>query len=141
MHCFVDRYTEGRYRIAEAALALSSTCPLETHRLKGGGFRAIFYNGAMAEFRTRGHAVWDIKYHLAWITKYRCKVLRGGGEGARPDPADLPSAGGVDRARSGIAGSRSRKTVSEYRMQCLGQSDGSARPTLKYTTDIRGGGG
>src|ERR1019366_10147560 len=27
--------------------------------------------------RTSGQAVWDIKYHLIWITKYRCKVLRG----------------------------------------------------------------
>jgi putative transposase len=31
----------------------------------------------MTEYRTSGHAVWDIKYHLIWITKYRYKVLRG----------------------------------------------------------------
>jgi len=31
----------------------------------------------MAEYRTSGHAIWDIKYHLVWITKYRYKVLRG----------------------------------------------------------------
>jgi putative transposase len=31
----------------------------------------------MGEYRTSGHAVWDIKYHLIWITKYRYKILRG----------------------------------------------------------------
>jgi putative transposase len=31
----------------------------------------------MAEYRTSGHAVWDVKYHIVWITKYRYKVLRG----------------------------------------------------------------
>ena len=31
----------------------------------------------MAEYRTSAHAVWDIKYHVMWITKYRYKVLRG----------------------------------------------------------------
>ena len=31
----------------------------------------------MTEYRTSAHAVWDIKYHLIWITKYRYKVLRG----------------------------------------------------------------
>jgi len=31
----------------------------------------------MAEYRTSGHAIWDIKYHVVWITKYRYKMLRG----------------------------------------------------------------
>ena len=31
----------------------------------------------MSEYHHSGHAVWDIKYHLVWITKYRYKVLRG----------------------------------------------------------------
>ena len=31
----------------------------------------------MVEYRVSGHAVWDIKYHLIWVTKYRYKVLRG----------------------------------------------------------------
>jgi putative transposase len=31
----------------------------------------------MAEYRTSGHAIWDIQYHLVWITKYRYKMLRG----------------------------------------------------------------
>ncbi len=45
----------------------------------------------MAEYRESAHAVWDIKYHLVWITKYRYKVLTGevGGAGARADTADL----------------------------------------------------
>jgi len=31
----------------------------------------------MTEYRTGAHAVYDIKYHLIWITKYRYRVLRG----------------------------------------------------------------
>ena len=31
----------------------------------------------MAEYRTNAHALWDIKYHVVWITKSRYKVLRG----------------------------------------------------------------
>ena len=31
----------------------------------------------MGEYRTSGHAIWDIKYHLIWITKYRYLILRG----------------------------------------------------------------
>ena len=31
----------------------------------------------MTEYHHSAHAVWDIKYHLVWITKYRYKVLRG----------------------------------------------------------------
>ena len=31
----------------------------------------------MGEYRTNAHALWDIKYHVVWITKYRYKVLRG----------------------------------------------------------------
>jgi putative transposase len=31
----------------------------------------------MAEYRTSAHAVFDIKYHVVRITKYRYKILRG----------------------------------------------------------------
>jgi putative transposase len=31
----------------------------------------------VSEYHHSGHAVWDIKYHLVWITKYRYQVLRG----------------------------------------------------------------
>ena len=31
----------------------------------------------MPEYRRGAHAVYDIKYHLAWVTKYRYPVLRG----------------------------------------------------------------
>jgi putative transposase len=31
----------------------------------------------MVEYRRSGYAVWDVKYHIVWITKYRYKVLRG----------------------------------------------------------------
>jgi putative transposase len=30
----------------------------------------------MVEYRTSAHAVFDIKYHFVWITKYRYKILR-----------------------------------------------------------------
>jgi putative transposase len=31
----------------------------------------------MAEYRHGAHAVFDLKYHVVWITKYRHEVLRG----------------------------------------------------------------
>ena len=31
----------------------------------------------MTEYRKGAHMVYDIKYHLVWVTKYRYKVLRG----------------------------------------------------------------
>ena len=35
------------------------------------------HNSGMVEYRHSAHAVFDIKYHVVWITKYRCKILRG----------------------------------------------------------------
>src|SRR5437899_9581464 len=38
----------------------------------------------MGEYHHSAHAVWDIKYHLVWITKYRYRILHGEvGERAR----------------------------------------------------------
>ena len=31
----------------------------------------------MKDYKSGSHAVWDCKYHLAWITKYRYSVLQG----------------------------------------------------------------
>ena len=31
----------------------------------------------MVEYRTSAHAIWDVKYHVVWIRKYRYKVLCG----------------------------------------------------------------
>jgi putative transposase len=31
----------------------------------------------MLDYRHSAHAVFDLKYHLIWCTKYRKKVLRG----------------------------------------------------------------
>lgn len=31
----------------------------------------------MTEYRRSAHAVYDLKYHVVWITKYRYKVLKG----------------------------------------------------------------
>lgn len=31
----------------------------------------------MRDYQDSAHAVWDIKYHVVWITKYRYKILRG----------------------------------------------------------------
>jgi putative transposase len=41
----------------------------------------------MGEYHHSAHAVWDITYHLVWITKYRYKVRRGAG--ARSAEGDL----------------------------------------------------
>jgi putative transposase len=32
----------------------------------------------MVEYRKNAHSVWDVKYHLVWVTKHRHKILRGG---------------------------------------------------------------
>jgi len=38
----------------------------------------------MKDYKSGSHAVWDCKYHLVWITKYRYPVLQGDvGERAR----------------------------------------------------------
>jgi putative transposase len=31
----------------------------------------------MVEYKQNSHSVWDVKYHVIWVTKYRFKVLRG----------------------------------------------------------------
>ena len=31
----------------------------------------------MVDYRHSAHAVYDIKYHVIWVTKYRYKVMRG----------------------------------------------------------------
>jgi putative transposase len=31
----------------------------------------------MAEYRKGSHSIYDIKYHLIWVTKYRYQVLQG----------------------------------------------------------------
>lgn len=39
----------------------------------------------MVEYRQSSHAVWDVKYHIIWVTKYRYKVLRGEIAARTPD--------------------------------------------------------
>lgn len=31
----------------------------------------------MVEYRKSSHAIYDIKYHVIWVTKYRYKILKG----------------------------------------------------------------
>lgn len=31
----------------------------------------------MVEYKTGGHSIYDIKYHIVWVTKYRYRVLTG----------------------------------------------------------------
>lgn len=31
----------------------------------------------MAEYRRTSHAIYDIKYHFVWVTKYRYKIFKG----------------------------------------------------------------
>ena len=33
--------------------------------------------GRMVDYQTGGHSVYDIKYHMVWVTKYRYHVLTG----------------------------------------------------------------
>ena len=34
-------------------------------------------NAGLVEYRQNSHAVWDVKYHIIWVTKCRYEVLRG----------------------------------------------------------------
>lgn len=36
----------------------------------------------MVEYHKSSHSIWDVKYHVVWITKYRYKVLRGRDRGS-----------------------------------------------------------
>lgn len=31
----------------------------------------------MVEYRKSSHAIYDIKYHIIWVTKYRYQILKG----------------------------------------------------------------
>ena len=44
-------------------------------QISGVSFSLPLQCGSMMEHRTSGHAAWDIKYHVIWITKHRYKVL------------------------------------------------------------------
>ena len=58
----------------------------------------------MAEYRTSAHAVFDIKYHYVWITKYRYKILRGRiAERARDLLRQICQARGVVIIRGAVA--------------------------------------
>jgi putative transposase len=59
----------------------------------------------MAEYRRRVHAVYDIKYDVIGITKYRYKILRGRIAERARDLIRRPEQGSGDRARIGVAGS------------------------------------
>ncbi len=36
----------------------------------------IFYLCIMQKYRKTSHTVYDIKYHIVWITKYRKKIQK-----------------------------------------------------------------
>ena len=52
-------------------------------------------NGKVVEYRQNQHSVWDIKYHVIWVTKYRYKMLRGHARLVTidMDPTDDPTHG------------------------------------------------
>ena len=39
--------------------------------------RPVGHVGGMKDYKRGSHTVWDLKYHLVWITKYRYPVLVG----------------------------------------------------------------
>ena len=47
------------------------------------------------QYRKASHCVYDLKYHIVWITKYRKPVLRQRDRNPRkrPDPNDLREPG------------------------------------------------
>ena len=73
----------------------------------------------MVEYRYSAHTIWDIDYHLVWITRYRYKVLRG--EVAERTRDLMSSARGGDHSRRGVARSHSSTGVSPV-ADCAGES-------------------
>ena len=60
----------------------------------------------MAEYRHSAHAVFEVKYHLIWCTKYRYKILRGRvAERARDLIRQISQARDGDHSGRGVAGS------------------------------------
>jgi putative transposase len=58
----------------------------------------------MAEYRHSAHAVYDLKYHLIWCTKYRYKILRGRtAERARDLNRQISHARGVVIVRGAVS--------------------------------------
>ena len=39
--------------------------------------KAIIYDDWQMAYRKTSHSVYDLKYHVVWVTKYRYRVLRG----------------------------------------------------------------
>ena len=62
----------------------------------------------MSEYHHSAHAVWDIKYHLVWITKYRYKMLRGEVAERARDCCGRSA----PRGKCGLFGARYRRTTS-----------------------------
>ena len=58
----------------------------------------------MVDYRHSAHAVYDIKYHVIWVTKYRYKVMRGRvAERAREVIRQICEARGVAIVRGAIS--------------------------------------
>jgi len=55
------------------------------------------------EYRTNAHSVWDVKFHLIWVTKYRYKVLRGEIATRTRDLLRQICQGRVGGSRNGVA--------------------------------------
>ena len=67
----------------------------------------------MAEYRHSAHAVFEVKYHLIWCTKYRYKIQRGRvAERARDLIRQISQARDSDHSRRGVAGSHTKMLVS-----------------------------
>jgi hypothetical protein len=62
----------------------------------------------VSEYHHSGHAVWEIKYHLVWITKYRYKVLRGEVAERARDLLRGNNSGGYARVTPVLAAARRR---------------------------------
>ena len=67
----------------------------------------------MTDYRRSAHAVFDIKYHLVWITKYRYKILKGRiAERARDLIRQTCEARGIVIVRGAVSGDHVHMLVS-----------------------------
>ena len=89
------------------------------------------------EYRKTSHAIYDLKYHIVWITKYRKGVLRGEiGLRARVDPPDLRNIGCEDRERT--YSGRPYSPTGQCAAQPIGEQLGTTIERTKQPTNAGG---
>lgn len=88
----------------------------------------------MSNYRRGAHTIFEIKYHLVWVTKYRCRVLTGGSPGSRVAMANVSGVGRSDREGACYQGSCTRVGVESSDRQCIEADEEDKRSVVAQAT-------